>query len=152
MIPMKPPTTKMTYIARGLSLFLLTLPCLVHAAEPIDPGMAANLFQVLFGLLVVLSVLGGIVWLLKRFPSVTRTFATNTIKIVSGVSVGPRERILIIEIADQWIVVGVAPGRINTLATLPRGETHATADATALKTPNLAAWIKQAVNRRNGGN
>jgi flagellar protein FliO/FliZ len=36
--------------------------------------------------------------------------------------IGTRERIVLVEIGDTWIVVGLVPGQIRTLHTLPKGE------------------------------
>jgi flagellar protein FliO/FliZ len=36
--------------------------------------------------------------------------------------IGNRERIVLVEVADTWIVVGLVPGQIRTLHTLPKGE------------------------------
>jgi flagellar protein FliO/FliZ len=69
-------------------------------------------------------------------------------KIVGGVSVGNRERVVVVEVADLWIVVGVAPGRVNALATMPRQKTAAGDDAPAAN--NFSSWMKQIIEKRNG--
>src|ERR1035437_9176133 len=82
-----------------------------NAAEQHAAASAGNLLQVLFGLVVVLALMAAAAWTLKRFGMAKNSTGT-TVKIVGGISVGSRERILVVEVADQWIVVGVAPGRI----------------------------------------
>ncbi|MGH8809782.1 MAG: FliO/MopB family protein, partial [Noviherbaspirillum sp.] len=74
--------------------------------------------------------------------------AASTVKVIGGVNVGSRERILVVEVAEQWIVVGVAPGRVNTLSTLPRQEIAAPDSAPAAK--NFSTWLKQTIEQRNG--
>jgi flagellar protein FliO/FliZ len=65
--------------------------------------------------------------------------------------VGTRERILVVEVGEQWIVVGASPGRMNALATLPRQETADTLDAAAtVPAANFAEWFKQTIDKRNG--
>ena len=71
------------------------------------------------GLLLVLVVIGGISWLLKRF-SLIPTTATGKLKVVAATGVGQRERVVIVEIDHTWLVLGVAPGRVNTLHTLDK--------------------------------
>lgn len=127
---------------------LLWLPAVTRASDQAKVASAGNLFQVLLGLVVVLGLMAGAAWLLKRFGAV-RTSAGNTVKIVGGVNVGSRERVLVVEIADQWIVVGVAPGRVNSLATMPRQEGAPTPD-TAATAPNFASWLKKTIDKRNG--
>jgi flagellar protein FliO/FliZ len=41
--------------------------------------------------------------------------------LVGALSLGGRERIMVVEVGDQWIVVGASPGRVNALATMPKG-------------------------------
>ncbi len=43
------------------------------------------------------------------------------LKIVGGLSISPRERILLVEVEDTWLVIGVGPGQMRTLHTLPKG-------------------------------
>lgn len=129
---------------------LLTLSTVVAAAE----GQAApaatstgGMFQVFFGLLVVLGLMAAAAWGLKRF-GVAKTSSVTNVKIVGGVNLGSRERILVIEVADQWIVVGVTPGQINTLSTMPKQES-ATASETLPATKNFSTWLKQTIEKRN---
>ncbi|MEQ1778715.1 MAG: flagellar biosynthetic protein FliO [Nitrosomonas sp.] len=75
--------------------------------------------QMMGGLLLVLVVIGGISWLLKRF-SLIPTTATGKLKVVAATGVGQRERVVIVEIDNTWLVLGVAPGRVNTLHTLDK--------------------------------
>ena len=119
-----------------------------HAAA-LEPGAASSgsLFQVLLGLILVLGLMAALAWILKRF-GVARAAGGSVIKVVGGVSVGGRERVLIIEAADQWIVVGVSPGRVNALATMPRQENSAPMMAAPV-TKNFPAWLKQTMEKRN---
>jgi flagellar protein FliO/FliZ len=141
---------------------------LAVAAEPAakaaeNAATAGSLFQVLFGLVAVLGVMGGIAWLLKRHGGV-RMNATAPVKIVGGIPVGNREKILVVEVAGQWIVVGVAPGRVTTLATMPRpnptvvqadaamAAALSDADASGASPPpkSFSAWLKQTIENRHG--
>ncbi len=112
-----------------------------------QPSVALDLFKVLGGLIVVLGLMAGSAWLLKR-AGLGKAPAGSSIKIVGGVSVGNRERVLVLEIADQWVVVGVAPGRVNAIATLPRQE-QPLPEANQPASNNFAAWLKQTIEKRN---
>src|SRR5450830_399046 len=90
----------------------------VHATNTAQPAAVASsatgsVFTMLLGLVAVLALMVSLGWLFKGAGS------NAVAKIIGGVSVGTRERVLVVEVADQWIVVGVAPGRVNTLATMP---------------------------------
>jgi flagellar protein FliO/FliZ len=124
-----------------------------RAAEPAasasSPSSATgSVFTMLLGLAAVLALMVGIAWLFKRSGLVQGASGNAVAKIIGGVSVGTRERVMVIEVADQWIVVGVAPGRVNTLATMPRQE-HVAAPATGASA-NFASWLKQTIDKRNG--
>lgn len=133
----------------ALAALPLWLPGAVYAGDSSNAASAGNLFQVLLGLVVVLGLMAGAAWMLRRFGAV-KTAAASSIKIVGGVNVGSRERVLVVEVADQWIVVGVAPGRVNALATMPRQESTPVTDA-ATNAPNFASWLKKkTIDKRNG--
>jgi len=124
------------------------------AAGPVTPAAApsavGSLLQTVVALAVVLGLLVGLAWLLKRFGPRHITGGT-TVKLVGALSVGARERILVIEVGEQWIVVGASPGRMNALSTMPRQETPEGTDATTtVPTANFAEWFKQTIDKRNG--
>ena len=111
------------------------------------PSSAGSLLQVIFGLIVVLGLLAGALWVLKRVGG-GRLAAGSVVKIVGGVSVGNRERVMVVEVADQWIVIGVAPGQVSKLADMPRQERQQGAAALP-GAPNFSAWLKQTIEKRN---
>jgi flagellar protein FliO/FliZ len=113
-----------------------------------SPASAGSLFQVLLGLVAVLLLMAGGVWLLKRM-GVAGTASGSVARVVGGVNVGNRERVLVIEVGDQWIVVGVAPGRVNGLSSMPKQELAPTVE-TLPDNKNFAAWLKQTIDKRNG--
>ncbi len=73
-----------------------------------------NLLQMIGSLLLVLAIIWVIAWLLKRYALIP-TSASNGIKIIATVGVGQRERVVIVEVEGARLVLGVAPGRVNTL-------------------------------------
>ncbi|HEX8883136.1 MAG TPA: flagellar biosynthetic protein FliO [Noviherbaspirillum sp.] len=111
------------------------------------PSSAGSLLQVIFGLIVVLGLLAGALWVLKRVGG-GRLAGGSVVKIVGGVSVGNRERVMVVEVADQWIVIGVAPGQVSKLADMPRQEQQQ-AGAALPGAPNFSAWLKQTIEKRN---
>lgn len=124
------------------------VPSAVPAAGAAAPS-AGSLFQVLFGLVAVLALMAGAAWIMKRF-GLARNPGNSVVKIVGGVSVGHRERVLVVEVADQWIVVGVAAGRVNALASMPRQERSPASEPAAAPARNFSSWLKQTIDRRNG--
>ena len=145
-------------LAAALALLLhagaaLAAPGTSAPVAAVPPSPAGGGFQVLFGLVVVLALMAGAVWLLKRFGP-AHIAANANVKVVGGVSVGNRERVVVVEIADQWIVVGVAPGRVNALANMARQEAPASTIVSGMPNPeparSFSSWLKQTVDKRNG--
>lgn len=134
-------------LARFAAAAALFCASTAHAADQ-PPTSAGGMFQVLLGLVVVLGLMAGAAWLLKRM-GVAGNVASNVARVVGGVNVGNRERVLVVEVADQWIVVGVAPGSVNALSTMPRQEQPAAQQGTPMA-GSFAAWLKQTIDKRNG--
>jgi flagellar protein FliO/FliZ len=136
---------------RRRALPLLVLLCIcdrVYAAEQASTSSAGSLLQVLMGLVVVLGLLAGTAWIIRRL-GLAQPSSVSAVKVIGGTSVGTRERIVLVEVADQWIVVGIAPGCINALSTMPRQEGFSATEATPV-TKNFSAWLKQTIEKRNG--
>ena len=117
-----------------------------RAAADSTPS-AGSLLQVLLGLVAVLALMAGVAWLMKRI-GMARGAGSSVAKIVGGVSVGNRERVMVIEVADQWIVIGVAPGRVNALASMPRREHLAQNGEPGAG--GFSAWLQHTIDKRNG--
>lgn len=116
------------------------------------PSATGGLLQSIFALGFVLALLVGAAWLLKRFGPKSVTGGAH-VRLVGALSVGARERILVVEVGEQWIVVGASPGRMNALATMAR-QPHDPADdavaAPALPGAQFAEWLKHTIDKRNG--
>lgn len=103
-----------------LALSFLTLPCGALAADAVAISPTGGVLKMVLGLVVVLAVMAIITWVLKRMmPGVGNK--QSVVRVVGGVSVGSRERVVILEVAGRWVVVGVAPGQISRLANLEIG-------------------------------
>ncbi|MFT5590125.1 MAG: flagellar protein FliO/FliZ [Bradyrhizobium sp.] len=120
-----------------------TTPVATPVAASSSPG---NMLQVMVGLMVVLGLLVAVAWSMKKMGA-GKHAAAGALKIVGGVSVGNRERILVVEVADQWIVVGVTPTSINALSTMPKQE-GVELSAAAPLAKNFSDWLKQTIDKR----
>jgi len=115
------------------------------------PG-AAGLLQTIFALLLVLGLLIGLAWLLKRYGPKPGGGLAN-LRVVGALNLGGRERIMVVEVGDQWIVVGAAPGRVNALHTMPRQDVDLGAGTGAaqgsIPATRFADWLKNTMDKRN---
>ncbi|MBN3835300.1 flagellar biosynthetic protein FliO [Burkholderia sp. Ac-20344] len=91
---------------------------MVGSAAP-SLGIGAVL-QTLVGLAVVIGLVFACAWLARRF-GFQHARRGGPLKVVSSVAVGAKESATIVEIGDTWLVLGVAPGNVRLLHTLPAG-------------------------------
>lgn len=116
-----------------------------NAVPPIDTG---SMMRMLLGLALVLALLFGLAWLTKRYLAPQRG-AFGAIKIVAATAVGQRERIVLVEIGQTWLVVGVAPGNVRSLHAMEKIDLADEPAAPAEK--NFNSWLKQIIEKRNAG-
>ncbi len=86
-----------------------------ESAPRLDPG--AQLVQVLGGLALVLALVGGLAWAVRRFGQ-GRLLGGGDLRLVGGLSLGARERLVVVQVGRTQLVLGVAPGRVQTLHVL----------------------------------
>ncbi|MDB5867088.1 MAG: putative flagellar protein FliO [Betaproteobacteria bacterium] len=129
----------------------LVLAKAAKAADNVAPPAAVgagSLLQFGLGLAIVLGLIVAAGWFMKRFS--IGPAAAGTLKVVAGTAVGQRERVVVVEIGETWMVLGVAPGRVNALHTMPRGQVTTTTQAQPAATPAaFAAWLKEKMEKRD---
>ncbi|HAQ27901.1 flagellar biosynthetic protein FliO [Stutzerimonas nitrititolerans] len=101
---------------------LAMLPMLpVMAAETTasmsSAGMGAQLSKLLLGLLLVIGLIFLLAWLLRRVQQLHPRGA-QVIKIVSTQALGPRERLVLVQVGGEQILLGLSAGRITPLHVL----------------------------------
>ena len=86
-------------------------------AAPPETGSA--LLQMALSLTIVLVLLVGSLWLLRRFR-IGQGRPGSVLRVVASAPVGPRESVVVVELGEEWLVLGVAPGNVRLLQTRPR--------------------------------
>jgi flagellar biosynthetic protein FliO len=79
------------------------------------PEAEGGPFRVILGLVLVLALIALLAWVMKKMNH-AKIGNQSVAKIVGGVSVGSRERVVVVEIGGHWVVVGVASGQVTSLA------------------------------------
>jgi flagellar protein FliO/FliZ len=111
--------TRSLYLTMTTLATLSTAPALAASATAApEPMAAANLFQLLFGLIVVLIAIGVTALLLRRLGRLPQ--GPGALRVIAGLSLGARERAVLIQVGDKQILLGVAPGRVQALHVLER--------------------------------
>ncbi len=141
---------------RFILLMLCFLPGILSAAETAAVSPTGGILKMVLGLAVVLTVLALVAWLLKRMvPGIGSQH--SVLRIVGGVSVGSRERVVVLEVGGRWLVVGVAPGQVSAIANLDIGSPQVQESVTGgndaaglhsqLNAPAFAQWLKQSASK-----
>jgi flagellar protein FliO/FliZ len=104
-----------------LRFLSLLIPFAADAAETAAPTVSAGTYvQAALALALIVALLVGTAWLARKVSG-GKGFGQGGMKIVGGVALGPRERIVLLEVGDEWLVIGIVPGQIRTLHRLEKG-------------------------------
>lgn len=80
----------------------------------VDPVSSSYLLKLTAGLGFILLLILALAWLMKKMQ-LTQHSQNGLIKIISSISVGQRDRIALIQVGDEQILVGLTPGRMQKL-------------------------------------
>jgi flagellar protein FliO/FliZ len=100
---------------------------------------------VVFGLAIVMGAIALTAWLARRYMPAVRGVG-GLVKVVGGVMVGPKERIVVVEVGDTWLVLGVTAQQVNALHTLPRPAGTA-AESSRPSESEFSSWLGRALRK-----
>lgn len=111
----------MTLGQRLASLLVLLSPVAALAAETAAASTSGTwaLLQGLLGLGVVLGLLYLFFWVLRRYGP-ANSGAQGIVKVVGGVMLSPRERLVMVEVKDTWLLLGVAAGQVSVVHSMAK--------------------------------
>lgn len=119
------------------------------AAQEMTPAIAPSslftgdyLLQVIGSFVVVILLLVAVLVMLKRFNGVSGSISGD-MRVVSSVSVGQRERAVLLQVGEQQILVGVGPGNVRTLHVFE----EPAIEVAAQNTPSFAEVWKAATSK-----
>lgn len=113
----------MKYSIHRLIFFILFLPISAFAEkDSITPSAVDNfsmmsMLNMMMGLVAVIALILGLAWILKRYGKLPGKNSVE-MKVLGGLSLGTREKALLIEVENVRLLVGVTPGHIQTLHVL----------------------------------
>jgi len=76
------------------------------------------LLRMALGMVFVIVLILACAWLARRSGLLQRQNG-KLLRQVDHLPLGPRASIVVVEIQDTWLVVGMTPGQMTTLHTLP---------------------------------
>lgn len=98
------------------------------ASAPSNAGTAAS---AVLALLLVVGLILLLAWLARRMPGLTGTTHPG-LRVLGSVALGPRDRVVLVEVGQTQLLVGVGAGGPRTLHTL---DTPLAAPARATPSP-----------------
>lgn len=133
---------------------LLALPFSALAAEPVATaavapavtgGVAGQLTQLVFGLLLVLGLIFFLAWLLRRVQQAGPAGKGQVIDIIGSRALGPRDRLMLVQVGNEQILLGLSPGTITALHVLK--EPVHVPSATEKTTPEFAQRLMELLGK-----
>jgi flagellar protein FliO/FliZ len=85
-----------------------------ETASVVEPVFgAANVLQVVLSLALILCLVVALAWLVKRMQTGTLLTDKHQMKVLSALNLGGRERLLLVQVGEQHMLIGVAPGNVS---------------------------------------
>ncbi len=140
----------MKYSMAGL---LLALPLSALAAEPVaqaaaaapvvGSGVGGQLTQLVLGLLLVVGLIFVLAWLMRRVQGVGPGNG-QVIELNGSRALGARDRLVLVQVGEEQILLGITPGRITPLHVL---KTPVSVDASKPATPEFAQRLMELLGK-----
>lgn len=113
-----------------------------------DPLNAGRMAQLVVGLFIVLLCIVALAWVAKRFNRL-QSSSDGSLRVLGGLSMGSRERVVLVQVGKRQLLLGVAPGRINTLHVLDEPVESITEVSAQSADKSFAEKLSAAVSRNN---
>jgi flagellar protein FliO/FliZ len=138
------------FVQRFLLGFIFSFPSLAFGSVTAAPApVFGGLVQVILALVLVIAAIAGSAWLMRRFGP-TRMGPGSAMRVLGGVMIGQRERLVLVEVGETWLIVGVAPGQVAAVHTMPRPLHAEQAAQSFANQPSFGDWLKEAWRKRGG--
>lgn len=122
----------------------------VATAQSSTASATTGLLQIVAALGVVIAVMLAMAWFMKRVGGLSPLHRLP-MKVISAVSLGNRERVVVVEVADQWLVLGVTTQQITMLSSLPKQDTNLVTSGAGEQTAinnKFTDWLKASLEKR----
>ena len=121
--------------APGLCVFAADAPQSGLNASPVS---LFSLVQVVLALALVLGAIVLFAWLMRRFVP-GQAGAGGLLKVIGGVMVGPKERVVVVEVGDTWLLLGVAASGVTLVHSMAKPASAAAKDSAGVDSAGPAS-------------
>jgi flagellar protein FliO/FliZ len=83
-------------------------------------GLAGPALRMIVSLAAVLALVGALAWVAKKLRNGNRARG-GLIEILSGVSLGTRDKVVLLRVGEEQVLVGVSPAGMRALHVLREG-------------------------------
>lgn len=113
------------YIYSG-ALFLCSISTVFAAAkgdreQPVNTVSYEHVLNWSLGLVIVLCLFFASIWFMRKMGALPANSGQN-LRVVGGLSLGMREKLVLVQVGEKQLVLGVTPGRIDNLLVLEGSE------------------------------
>lgn len=109
----------------------------------------AMLLRTVLALMFVIAMILGAAWLARRLGLIGRSSGELPMRVVASCAIGTRERVVVLEVEETWLVLGVTAHNITPLHTLPANTQPTPPSAVASASISPAARALEKLWRRN---
>ncbi len=119
----------MIKLLNSFILFIMLYPASAFAEKELLKPASVEAFSIMgalnmaMGLVVVIALILGLAWVLKKYGRLPNHNLVD-MKVLGGLSLGTREKAILIEVDNQRLLVGVTPGHIQTLHVLGKKDSN----------------------------
>lgn len=112
--------------------------------------MTSEYMHMIVNLLLVLALMFALVFLLKKFK-LTKYSTNKHIKLINGISIGAKEKIILIEVFHKKFLIGATPHQVQTLHVFDQSETVVDLTEKESVSKSFSAHMKKLVQDRVNG-
>jgi flagellar protein FliO/FliZ len=102
------------------------------------------------GLLVVLGIFLLCAWGMRKLSGISVSGAEK-MRVVGGLSLGMREKVILLQVGKKQLILGVTPGRIDALHVLEGDDCLSSSEPPIVKDSGFGAIVAQVMKGRSDG-
>ena len=91
----------------------------LYAVDLSGVSAASSIWKVVVSLVFIVAFIPACLWLMKRFQMAQMKLGQSDIKIVNVQSLGAKEKLMLVEVEGERMLIGVTSHTISNLRTFP---------------------------------